>query len=135
MNAASTEAMNTASDDGDENLEPVKFTFFPNDETVKIAVTGDMPPLDYIASDGTPAGFNTAILAEIGRRLKVNVELVTINTGARAAALASGRVDGVFWFQYENTSGMKDYDSVAGIKLTEPYYAEDTLIYIGKKRH
>lgn len=135
MNAASTEATNTASDDGDENLEPVKFTFFPDAETVRIAVTGDMPPLDYVAADGTPAGFNTALLAEIARRLKINIELVNINVGARVAALASGRADGVFWFQYENTSGMKGFDSVAGIKLTEPYYAEDTLIYIGKRRH
>lgn len=94
-----------------------------------------MPPLDYIAPDGTPAGFNTALLAEIGKRLKVNVELVNINYGARIAALASGRADGVFLFQSENTSGMKGYDSMAGIKLTEPYYAEDVLFYIGRKRH
>ena len=138
-----TDAMNTTNDDGgnggngnnDPSVASVKFDFFPGAETVRIAVTGDMPPLDYIAPDGRPAGFNTALLAEIGRRLKINVELVNINTGARAAALASGRVDGVFWFQFENTSGMKGYDSMDGLKLTEPYYAEDVLFYIGKKRH
>ncbi|MBR1485786.1 MAG: transporter substrate-binding domain-containing protein, partial [Synergistaceae bacterium] len=84
--------------DSDENPKPVKFENFPDAETVKIAVTGDMPPIDYVAADGTPAGFNTAMLAEIARRLKINVELVSINAGARAATLASGRADGVFWF-------------------------------------
>ena len=79
--------------DADENPEPVKFEKFPDAETVKIAVTGDMPPIDYVAADGTPAGFNTAMLAEIARRLKINVELVSINSGARAATLTSGRAD------------------------------------------
>ena len=66
-------------------------------ETIKIAVTGDLPPLDYIAPDGTPAGFNTAVLAEIGKRIGKNIELVNIAGGARAVALASGNVDAVFW--------------------------------------
>ena len=121
--------------DADENPEPVKFEKFPDAETVKIAVTGDMPPLDYVAADGTPAGFNTAMLAEIARRLKINIELVNINTGARASALASGRADGVFLFRFEKTSGMKNYDVTAGLTLTEPYYAENVLVYIGKKLH
>ena len=41
--------------DADENPQPVKFETFPDAETVKIAVTGDMPPIDYVAADGTPA--------------------------------------------------------------------------------
>lgn len=121
--------------DADEIPEPVKFEKFPEADTVKIAVTGDMPPLDYVATDGTPAGFNTAMLAEIARRLKINIELVSVNTGARVSALASGRADGVFLFQFEKTSRMKNYDVTAGVTLTEPYYAEDTLIYIVKKLH
>ena len=121
--------------DADENPEPVKFENFPDAETVKIAVMGDIPPIDYVAADGTPAGFNTAMLAEIARRLKINVELVSINAGARAATLASGRVDGVFWFWYEKLTGMKNSDAPAGVSLTEPYYSWDTLIYIGKKLH
>lgn len=119
----------------DENIKTVKFEKFPDAETVKIAVTGDQPPIDYIAEDGTPAGFNTAMLAEIARRLKINVELVNINAGARAAALASGRADGVFWFWHENTTSAQGYDTPAGVVLTEPYYGTDTLITIGKKLH
>ena len=119
----------------DENVEPEKFENFPGAETVKIAVTGDMPLIDYVAANGTPAGFNTAMLAEIARRLKINVELVNTSSGSRAAALASGRADGIFWFSYEKTTGMRDYDRLDGILLTEPYYSWDWLITIGKKLH
>ncbi len=66
-------------------------------ETLRVAVTGSLPPLDYVAPDGTPAGFNTAMLAEIGRRMGKNVELVQVDSIGRAAALASGVVDAVFW--------------------------------------
>ena len=120
--------------DADENPQPVKFEKFPDAETVKIAVTGDMPPIDYVAVDGTPAGFNTAMLAEIAKRLKINVELVSINAGARAAALASERADGVFWFWYDKSTKIPR-DVPTGVKLTEPYYSWDTFVYVGKKLH
>ena len=115
-----------------DELKPITFEKFPDAETVKIAITGDMPPIDYIAADGAPAGFNTAILAEISRRLKINIELVSITTGARAAALSSGRVDGVFWFWYEKVSGSLR-DVPENVELTEPYYDWDSFMYLGKK--
>ncbi|MBQ7221378.1 MAG: transporter substrate-binding domain-containing protein [Synergistaceae bacterium] len=116
------------------DMKPITFEKFPDAETVKIAVTGDMPPIDYIAADGTPAGFNTAMLAEIARRLKVNVELVSVNAGARAAALSSGRADGVFWFWYDKQT-KTPRDVPAGVELTEPYYTYDTFMYVGKRLH
>lgn len=115
-----------------DDLKPITFEKFPDAETVKITVTGDLPPIDYVAADGTPAGFNTALLAEIGRRLKVNVELLSINAGARAAALSSGRADGVFWFWSSNSiDGSQDIPK--GVVLTEPYYSYDTEVCIGRK--
>ena len=75
---------------------PVKFTQ-TDGETIRVAITGALPPMDYVAADGTPAGFNTALLAEFGRRMNVNFELVQVDCIGRAAALASGQVDLVFW--------------------------------------
>ena len=66
-------------------------------DTVKVAVTGALPPMDYVAADGSPAGFNTAVLAEISNRIGKNIELVVVDSVGRAAALASGAVDAVFW--------------------------------------
>ena len=83
-----------ASDGG----EPVAIAFenFEGDP-IKIAVTGSLPPMDYVAADGTFAGFNTAVLAEIGKRLQRNVELVQVDSVGRALALSEGTVDVVFW--------------------------------------
>ncbi len=66
-------------------------------DTIKVAVTGSLPPMDYVAADGTPAGFNTAVLAEISQRIGKNIELVVVDSIGRATALSSGTVDAVFW--------------------------------------
>ena len=130
-----------------ENLgvnEPseVKFTNFKDAKTIRVAVTGDLPPIDFIAADGRPTGYNTAILSEIGRRIKKNIRLISVEAGARSAALASERVDVVFW--YRNTEGIKApkqakgknlknvmKDSLDAVILSEPYYEWDTDLIIG----
>ena len=113
--------------------EPVKFAKYDNiDTTIKVAVTGDLPPIDFIAADGTPAGFNTAVLAELAKRMKVNIQLVNIESGARAAALASKRADVVFWFEY--TKGVDAQPDVPeGIVLSEPYYTWNEMLSLKKK--
>lgn len=53
--------------------------------------------MDYVAPDGTVAGFNTAILAEIGRRIGKNIQFTQVDSAGRALALSTGNVDVVFW--------------------------------------
>ena len=127
-------------DFGAEEPEQVKFEEFKGAKTIKAAVTGDLPPIDFIGADGRPAGYNTAILAEIGKRLKRNVRLISVDAGGRSAALASERADVVFW--YRNTEGIKTppkakvkgfmKDSVSGVILSDPYYEWDTDLVIGR---
>ena len=76
-------------------------------KTIKVAVTGSLPPMDYVSADGTFAGFNTALLAEIGKRLDVNVSMVQVSSVGRASALASGTVDVVFWTRSAVTSSAR----------------------------
>ena len=118
---------------GLDDPEPVKFDKFENiDTTIKVAVTGDLPPIDFVAADGTPAGFNTAVLAEIAKRLKINVELVNIDSGARVASLASKRSDVVFWFMsYKDVDVQLDVPE--GVVLTEPYYTWNEDLLLKKK--
>ena len=104
-----------------KNKNRIKFERFQNAETVKVAVTGDMPPIDYVAADGMPAGFNIALLSEIGKRLKVNIEIVTLSANARTSALVSGRADVVFWYEI-NTSLGRQFDVPDEVILSEPYY-------------
>ncbi len=78
-------------------IKPLPIENVSGRETIKVAVTGSLPPMDYVASDGTFAGFNTALLAVIGKKLNKNIEIVQVSSGGRATALASETVDVVFW--------------------------------------
>ena len=127
---------------GSREPEPAKFQSFKDAPVIRVAVTGDMPPIDLIAANGKPAGYNTAVLSEIGRRLKKNIRLISVDTGGRSAALASQRADVVFW--YRSTEGMKMpkklkgnplkdvmKDSLEGVILSAPYYEWETDLIIG----
>ena len=116
-----------------QNPPAVEFAKFDDAPTLKVALTGDMPPIDYVAPDGKPAGFNTAILAEIGRRLHVNINPVIFETGARAAALKSGRADVVFWFLVFMGYDAKQDDVPEGVITSTPYYGWNKSVLIGTK--
>ncbi|MBQ6972618.1 MAG: transporter substrate-binding domain-containing protein [Synergistaceae bacterium] len=105
------------------------FTNFPRAQTIRVAVTGDLPPLDMISPNGTPVGYNTAVLAELGRRMGLNIELVNIEASARTSALTSGRVDAVFWYQVWQTGG-KEPDLPDGVLLSETYYGWDMFMHL-----
>ena len=109
--------------------ESIVFRKFDDAPEIKIAVTGDMPPIDYIAADGSAQGFNAAVLAEIAKRLGLNVKLQNIESGARAAMLASGRSDAVFWFEHRRGSKIF-HDAPKGVILSEPYYEFDTFYHL-----
>lgn len=115
-----------------DRKKPVTFEKYDGAETVRAAVTGDIPPIDFVDEDGKPSGFNTALLAEIGRRLKVNIEIVHIDAGARNAALSSGRVDLVFWYETAE-NGAWNLDAPEGVILSMPYYSWNKFFHIKKK--
>lgn len=121
-------------DDVKDEPEAVEIAAIDGADTIKVAVTGDMPPLDLIRADGTPAGFNTAILAEIGKRLNRNIELVTIDSAARASALSSGRVDVIFWVRVPKVVDRVpfDYDRPEGVAISDQYF-EDDVVHVAKK--
>lgn len=86
-------------------------------ETVKVGVTGDLPPLDYVSADGQPSGYNVAVLSEISQRIGMNIELVTVEATARLTALTSGNIDVIFWMRGVNSvtaDGQPAYLSEAG---------------------
>ena len=107
-------------------------------EVIKIAVTGDMPPIDMFAGDGKPAGYNTAVLAEIGRRLGKNICFINVNSSARSAALFSGKADAVLWYiTKESNIGLeKIFDDVPeGVILSIPYYSWDEEVIVRTARN
>lgn len=110
---------------------PAAFETFEGAETVRVAVTGDLPPMDYTAEDGSPAGFNTALLSEIGKRLKVNIQILNIESSARTLSLTSGAADAVFWYLYGENYLVTDRED--GIQLSDPFYSLDNWFYIEQK--
>ena len=113
----------------------VPITQIEGAETIKVAVTGDLPPFDMVLADGTPAGFSTAVLAEISRRINKNIELVSVDSAARASILASKGADVVFWVAVPKDSTLipVNIDQPSGIAITEPYY-HDNIAHVGLKK-
>lgn len=122
-----------------ENFEtPASETFekFDDAETITVAVTGDLPPIDYVDASGTPAGFNVAVLKEIAKRLHVNIKTISIDSGSRIAALTSGRADVIFWlrgdrYKHEVTIADKINSTII---LSEPYYFWNEQYFICKRK-
>ena len=98
----------------------IKFERFKDAPTINVAVTGDLPPVDFVADDGMPAGYSTAVLAEIGRRLRVNINLMNVSAGARTA---------VFWYEVNKSLEFQP-DVPDEIILSEPYLKWDKFIHV-----
>lgn len=109
--------------DGDDP-DAVVPQVFPGARTIRVAVTGDRPPMDFISAGDEPLGFNTALISEIAKRLEINVEFITVDCGARGIALATGVCDIVFWMEigdFENWEGADFEDQPENTIVTEPY--------------
>ncbi|MBR4903850.1 MAG: transporter substrate-binding domain-containing protein [Selenomonadaceae bacterium] len=103
-------------------------------DTIKFGVTGDLPPLDYVSAEGTPAGFNTAILSEIAKRLGKNIEIIDIDSGARASALASKNIDVVFWAILPVDTERPPYiDKSDSVEFSIPYF-QDAVAHLQLKK-
>lgn len=134
----------------DEGYNPdIKMPTFEGKETITVAVTGDLPPMDYIDDEGNPAGYNIAILSEIANILEINIEFIEIESSARAIALTSGKCDVCFWtrialdkdkfeehysnFNMENARFREVDDLPKGTIATIPY-TENTAVSVRKKK-
>ena len=116
--------------DKEKDPPKVELPKFIGADTIKVGVTGDLPPLDLILPDNSPSGFNTAMLAEISKRLGKNIAIVQIETGARAAALESKLIDVVFWVivPFGGNGVPSDIDTPEGMELSEPYFKDDVAV-------
>ncbi len=117
-----------------EDPPAVAFETFAGADTIKIGVTGDLPPLDFVSANGKPAGFNTALLSELGKRLQKNIEVIDIDSAARAAALTAKTIDISFWAIIPTNEDMPvDIDKPQGVELSAPYF-KDEITHIDLKK-
>jgi hypothetical protein len=95
---------------------PVKIEGAP---TIRIGLTGSLPPFDYVSADGVPAGFNVAFATALGEKLGVNIELVTVEVDSRLTALVSEKIDVVFWMIVDGSAENLDTDDMC---ITQPHH-------------
>ena len=103
-----------------EEPAPVEPEHFGNADTIKVALTGDRPTMDYFSAEGDAIGFNTVLMAEAAKRIRMNIEFISVDSGARAAALASGNANVAFWSQIGNYNDWEKADT--------GYQPEDTIM-------
>lgn len=99
---------------------PNKIIGYPDGETYVVGITGDLPPMDYVSADGSPAGFNVAMLNAIALIKGCNFEIVQIESNARLTALSSKKIDIIFWLGCWDTEGFNAKNE--DVLLTQPYY-------------
>ena len=110
----------------------VKPEHFDGALTFRVALTGDLPPMDYFADAGDPIGFNTALVSEIAKRLKINAVFISVHSGARAICLEAKACDVVFWTEtgdYNDREGWELDDRPEHTIITESYL-DSTLTYV-----
>ena len=107
----------------------IRFERFSDAPTVKVAVTGDLPPVDFVDESGLPAGYSTAVLAEIGRRLHVNIDIMQVDTSSRTAAIVSGKADVVFWYEISKMTD-KYLDVPEEVLISVPYLEWNTFMHL-----
>jgi polar amino acid transport system substrate-binding protein len=121
---------NLSAENEPTNTELTKIEGAP---TYYVGVSGDFPPLDYMAADGRPAGFNVAIMNKIAAVLGVNFEFVSLETQARFAALSSKKIDIIFCHFQSNDSSYFDDLKTNNWIGTMPYYTYKSGCFIVMK--
>jgi polar amino acid transport system substrate-binding protein len=101
--------------------------------TIRVGVSGDFPPLDYMATDGRPAGFNVALMSEVGTQLDIKFEFISVESSARFTALASGKIDLIFFhFKIDEEPDLYD-TSEEKWAMTNPYFEYLGAYFLVKK--
>lgn len=100
-----------------QDPQPRELEQIPGAETIRVGISGTLPPMDYATADGKPGGFNVALFGEVSRLMGKNVEFVTIDPDAKFMALSSGIIDLFFWNFYGRFLS-EDYE------ISEPYLSD-----------
>ena len=100
-----------------QDPQPRELEQIPGAETIRVGISGTLPPMDYATADGKPGGFNVALFGEISRLLGKNVEFITIDPDAKFMALSSGTIDLFFWNFYGRFIS-EDYE------ISQPYLTD-----------
>jgi len=124
------DALKTEYIDGGKTDSAVELPTFEERPTVRMVVTGDLPPMDFMSADNKPAGYNVALLAALAEKTQINFELISSDAGSRTLMITSGKADAVFWAQTTlDANGQAVYNSEDipnGMVITHAYLTIDS---------
>ncbi|MCR5685388.1 MAG: transporter substrate-binding domain-containing protein [Lachnospiraceae bacterium] len=66
--------------------------------TLRVGITGSVPPVELIDENGEPYGFCVAFMDEVAQLLGINVEFVVLDNETVFTGLMSGGIDAVFCY-------------------------------------
>ena len=96
----------------------------PAQKTLVVGTSMDWEPFEYIAEDGSFAGFDIDLMEEIGRRLNMSIEWREYAFEALIDRLTDGELDAVIAAMNPTP------DRRAWVDFTEPYYTSVDAILI-----
>lgn len=109
---------------------PVELPVLEGAQELRVVVTGDLPPLDYVSAEGHSGGYNMVLLAELSRRMNVNFVLIAAEAGSRAETIFSGRADMIFWMR-RITSGdglLISNECPQGLIVSDSYFVSPLVV-------
>ena len=103
-----------------------------NAPTVRVGISGDYPPFDYIAANGKAGGISAQMLIEISNRKNINFEIVNMANEMRFTALIADKID-IFILNIVNDNIRAINDVVTenpDIALSESYYTNNEALFL-----
>ena len=108
----------------DKQLAGKDMPIFDGAPKLVVGLSGETPPIDYVAADGKPAGYNVELLALLSEAIQVNFELIVIPMESKFPALSSNKID-LFFLHAVNANiemTIKTLEENNNVTITEPYY-------------
>lgn len=99
------------------------------DRKLVIGITGTVPPIDMVDSDGYAVGFAPKLMEQIGNMLGMDVEFEVLDNETIFTSLMSGRIDAVFAYG----TGMNTTENKKNYIMTKSYCTMWNYKYITLK--
>jgi polar amino acid transport system substrate-binding protein len=91
-----------------------------------VGTSADYPPFEYVDENGEFAGFDIALIREIGERMDLEVEIQDMPFDSLLAAVQEDKIDlSISAFNY-------DEERDESVDFTEPYYHAEDAILVGE---
>lgn len=115
--------------------EAPELPVYENGPVYYFGLTGDYPNIDYFTADGKATGLGKAILVEIAKLLRANIQIVVSNLDSKKGSLDTQYVDAVFTttgYSYTGGNIINNYIIPDDVSITTPFFTDDRVSIVRK---